>query len=125
MTRAMESLAGGNKAIEIPGQQRRDEVGLMAKTVQVFKESMIRADELAAEQEELKRKAEIDKKAMLNKMADAFEASVKGVVESVSSAATKTPIAWRTESTPPGMALANLPRGALSGCTAFLPIWVS
>jgi methyl-accepting chemotaxis protein len=89
MTRAMESLAGGNKTIEIPGQQRRDEVGLMAKTVQVFKESMIRADELAAEQEELKRKAEIDKKAMLNKMADAFEASVKGVVESVSSAATE------------------------------------
>jgi methyl-accepting chemotaxis protein len=89
MTRAMESLAGGNKTIEIPGQQRGDEVGLMAKTVQVFKESMIRADQLAEEQEELKRKAETDKKAMLNKMAVAFEASVKGVVQSVSSAATQ------------------------------------
>jgi methyl-accepting chemotaxis protein len=89
MTRAMESLAGGNKSIEIPGQQRGDEVGLMAKTVQVFKESMIRADQLAAEQEELKRKAEADKKAMLNQMADKFEASVKAVVQSVSSAATE------------------------------------
>ncbi|HWA44758.1 MAG TPA: methyl-accepting chemotaxis protein [Hypericibacter adhaerens] len=89
MTKAMESLAGGNKTIEIPGRERADEVGQMAKTVQVFKESMIRADQLAAEQEELKRKAEADKKAMLNQMADSFEASVKGVVEAVSSAATE------------------------------------
>jgi methyl-accepting chemotaxis protein len=89
MTKAMEALAGGNKTIEIPAKDRGDEVGLMAKTVQVFKENMIRADQLAAEQEELKRKAEADKKAMLNKMADEFEASVKGVVGSVSSAATE------------------------------------
>jgi methyl-accepting chemotaxis protein len=89
MTRAMESLAGGNKTIEIPGRQRGDEVGLMAKTVQIFKESMIRADQLAAEQEELKRQAVADKKAAMNKMADEFEASVKAVVQSVSSAATQ------------------------------------
>jgi methyl-accepting chemotaxis protein len=87
MTKAMEALAGGDKTIEIPAKDRGDEVGLMAKTVQVFKENMIRADQLAAEQEELKRKAEADKKAMLNKMANEFEASVKGVVSSVSSAA--------------------------------------
>jgi methyl-accepting chemotaxis protein len=89
MTKAMESLAGGDKTIEIPAKDRGDEVGQMAKTVQVFKENMIRADQLAAEQEELKRKAEADKKAMLNKMADSFEASVKAVVGSVSSAATE------------------------------------
>ncbi|QEX19984.1 methyl-accepting chemotaxis protein [Hypericibacter terrae] len=89
MTKAMEALAGGNKSIEIPAKDRGDEVGLMAKTVQVFKENMIRADRLAEEQEELKRKAEADKKIMLNKMADEFEASVKGVVQSVSSAATE------------------------------------
>ncbi|QEX25201.1 methyl-accepting chemotaxis protein [Hypericibacter adhaerens] len=89
MTKAMESLAGGDKTIEIPAKDRGDEVGQMAKTVQVFKENMIRADQLAAEQEELKRKAEADKKVMLNKMADEFEASVKGVVNSVSSAATE------------------------------------
>jgi methyl-accepting chemotaxis protein len=89
MTKAMESLAGGNKTVEIPAKDRGDEVGLMAKTVQVFKENMIRADQLAEEQEELKRKAEADKKVMLNKMADEFEASVKGVVGSVSSAATE------------------------------------
>jgi methyl-accepting chemotaxis protein len=87
MTKAMEALAGGDKTIEIPAKDRGDEVGLMAKTVQIFKENMIRADRLTAEQEELKRKAEADKKAMLNRMADQFEASVKAVVSSVSSAA--------------------------------------
>jgi len=50
MTAAMGRLAGGDKTIEIPAQGRRDEVGEMAEAVQVFKDNMIRADQLAAEQ---------------------------------------------------------------------------
>lgn len=50
MTRAMTQLAGGDTATAVPGVGRRDEIGAMANAVEVFKDSMIRADRLAAEQ---------------------------------------------------------------------------
>src|SRR3990172_5903444 len=89
MRGVMVRLAGGDKTVEIPAQGRRDEVGEMAAAVQVFKENMIKTDQMAAEQEEMKKRAEIEKKAAMNKMADDFEATVKGVVGAVSSAATE------------------------------------
>lgn len=52
MTAIMRTLAGGNTKIEIPGVDRKDEVGQMANTVQVFRDNMIKADELSAEQHE-------------------------------------------------------------------------
>jgi methyl-accepting chemotaxis protein len=51
MTVAMKRLSGGDKAVELPGIGRADEIGDMADAVQVFKSNMIRADELAAEQQ--------------------------------------------------------------------------
>ena len=50
MNQAMRELADGNKEIDIPAQGRADEIGDMAQAVQVFKENMIKADALAAEQ---------------------------------------------------------------------------
>ncbi len=50
MTGAMGRLAEGDKTIEIPATDRKDEVGEMAKAVLVFKDNMIKADEMAAEQ---------------------------------------------------------------------------
>ena len=52
MTAAMSRLAEGDKGIEIPAQGQGDEIGRMAGAVQVFKENMIKADRLAAEQAE-------------------------------------------------------------------------
>jgi methyl-accepting chemotaxis protein len=89
MTQAMERLAKGDTSIEIPARNRRDEVGQMATAVQVFKDNMIRTKELEDQAEEQKKRAEADKKAAMNKLADEFEASVKGVVQTVSSAATE------------------------------------
>ena len=89
MTTAMERLAGGDKSVEIPAQGRTDEIGQMAGAVQVFKDKMIEADRLRAEQEEMKRRAELDKKAAMNTMADDFESSVKGIVQMVASASTE------------------------------------
>ena len=50
MTEAMKRLAGGDKSADIPGGGRTDEIGDMSGAVQVFKENMIKADQLAAEQ---------------------------------------------------------------------------
>ncbi|MCL2673501.1 MAG: methyl-accepting chemotaxis protein, partial [Alphaproteobacteria bacterium] len=78
MTETMHELAGGNKTVDIPSLGARDEIGDMAKAVQVFKENAIRVDNMAKEQKE----------AML-KVADDFDKSVGGIVSSVASAATE------------------------------------
>ncbi|MGQ0663559.1 MAG: HAMP domain-containing methyl-accepting chemotaxis protein [Pseudomonadota bacterium] len=89
MTGAMTKLAGGDKTVAIPAVGRKDEIGQMAATVQVFKDNAIQVDRMQAEQEEMKKRAEVEKKAALEKMAAAFEASVKGVVDTLSSASTE------------------------------------
>src|SRR5690606_35005611 len=51
MTERMSVLAGGDLSVEVDGQQRKDEVGAMAKAVQVFKDNALalKAAEEAAE----------------------------------------------------------------------------
>src|SRR6185312_5842389 len=62
MTAAMERLANGDTSAPIPAQDFKDEIGAMAKAVGVFKESMIEAERLAAQQrEEQGQKAERQK----------------------------------------------------------------
>jgi methyl-accepting chemotaxis protein len=59
MTAAMRRLADHDLKVEIIGVGRKDEIGGMAAAVQVFKDNMVRADELAAGQaQEQKRKEE-------------------------------------------------------------------
>ncbi|HEX9463059.1 MAG TPA: HAMP domain-containing methyl-accepting chemotaxis protein [Alphaproteobacteria bacterium] len=89
MTDAMQKLAGGDKTVVIPAQGRRDEIGRMAGAVEIFKQNIIEADRLRAEQEQAKARAEQDKRAAMTKMADEFESSVKGIVQMVSSASTE------------------------------------
>jgi methyl-accepting chemotaxis protein len=87
MTAAMEDLAGGNLAADIPGLGYRDEIGSMAQAVQVFKNNAIEKERLESAQEEQKRRADEERKLALRKMADGFEAQVGTVVEAVTSAA--------------------------------------
>ncbi|MBP2300108.1 methyl-accepting chemotaxis protein [Azospirillum picis] len=51
MTDRMTRLAGGDRAVDIPGLDRADEIGGMAKALQVFKDSLIESDRLAALQQ--------------------------------------------------------------------------
>jgi len=87
MTAAMAKLAGGDLEVEIIGLDRGDEIGDMAKATQVFKENAIKMEELKKEQLESEKRAAEEQKAAMNKMADEFEATVKKVVNNVSSAA--------------------------------------
>jgi methyl-accepting chemotaxis protein len=48
---AMTRLTGGARGIAITGADRGDEVGAMARTVQLFQDGMVQADRLAAEQQ--------------------------------------------------------------------------
>jgi methyl-accepting chemotaxis protein len=87
MTRAMQDLAGGNKETIIPATDHKDEVGTMAKTLQVFKDNMLEAERLRAEQEEAKLRTEAERRKAMLDLADRFEANVGGVVSGVSAAA--------------------------------------
>lgn len=89
MTAAMKELAEGNKNIKIPALGQSDEIGQMAAAVEVFKENAIRVEKMNEEQAEQKRKAEAERRAAMNKLADSFEASVGRVIETVTSAATE------------------------------------
>jgi methyl-accepting chemotaxis protein len=89
MTAVMNRLSQGDKTVDVPSLDRADEIGEMAKAVEVFKHNAIETDRLRAEQEEQKKRAEIEKKQAMNDLADRFEASVKGVVNGVSSGATE------------------------------------
>ena len=88
MTSAMERLASGDKTTEIPATERRDEIGQMAKTVLVFKESMIKADRLAAQEAEAQKTREVRAKA-IEKLTGDFDNDVTQVLKTVSSSATE------------------------------------
>ena len=60
MTLAMKALAAGDNAVSIPAMGRRDEVGEMADTVQVFKEAALTKLRVEAEAEAAKARAEVE-----------------------------------------------------------------
>ena len=88
ITKAMGELAGNNKSVEIPGTGRKDEIGAMAEAVQVFKDNMIKNDELAAaaaeEQAARNRRAE-----RIDRLTSEFDTEVAGTVDTLASAATQ------------------------------------
>ena len=58
MTRAMQRLAEGDKTIEVPAQDRADEIGEMAKAVLVFRDAAVENARLEGEAAEHRAQAE-------------------------------------------------------------------
>ena len=88
MTDTMTSLAGGNRTVEVPGLERGDEIGGMAKAVQVFKDSLIRADELAAQQA-AEQQARQKRAERIDSLTHAFDRLALEALGRVSTAATQ------------------------------------
>ncbi|HEV8388806.1 MAG TPA: HAMP domain-containing methyl-accepting chemotaxis protein [Dongiaceae bacterium] len=87
LTQTMRRLADGDLDVEIGAQNRRDEVGLMAGAVRVFKDSALHAREVESRAEAERARGDAEKEAVLG-LTNSFEGSVKGVVAAVSSSAT-------------------------------------
>ncbi|OAN49211.1 hypothetical protein A6A04_03600 [Paramagnetospirillum marisnigri] len=83
MTGVMSTLARGELAIAIPGADRGDEVGAMARSVQVFKEQLAEAERLRALQEQERARAEREKVTALQTMAETVERETRAAVESI------------------------------------------
>ena len=86
LTDAMRQLAGGDTSAEIVGAENKDELGEMARAVQVFKDNALETEKLRASQEEQEAKAQERRRAEMLALADGFEESVKSVVTLVSEA---------------------------------------
>jgi methyl-accepting chemotaxis protein len=85
LTARMSSLASGDLASDIEGAARGDEIGAMASAVQVFKDNMIRADQLAAEKE-AENQIKMRRAHVLDDLTRAFETKVSELVGGLSSA---------------------------------------
>lgn len=103
ITAAMRKLVGGDRSVAIPGLDRGDEIGEMARALAVFKDNAIeiaRLQTLAAEaaQAELARQEEkqrlredlrAQKAQLLKQLADRFEKTVGDVVGGVAAASSQ------------------------------------
>nr|WP_211106312.1 CHASE3 domain-containing protein [Nitrospirillum iridis] len=88
MTDRMRRLAQGDRAVVVEGLERRDEIGGMAKALEVFKRNAIEADRLADEQrqaEEAKRR----RADAVDRMVGDFDGAIAGILAAVSGAASQ------------------------------------
>jgi methyl-accepting chemotaxis protein len=83
---AMRQLAKGNTTIFVPGGERSDEIGAIAGAVQIFKDTIIEAERLRAEQMEVEKRGQAKRKADMHRLASEFEREVGNIVDTVSSA---------------------------------------
>jgi methyl-accepting chemotaxis protein len=87
LTAGMKELADGNFGIVLPGVDRKDEVGEMARAVETFK---LKSEDKAREEAEAKVKQDLilaeQRKRDMRQLADDFESSVGEIIETVTSA---------------------------------------
>ncbi len=88
MTAAMRRLADRDMTVPVPGIGRGDEIGAMASAVQVFKESMITADRLSAEQE-AERTTRQQRSTRLETLMGDFERQIGSTVSMLAAASTE------------------------------------
>jgi methyl-accepting chemotaxis protein len=87
LQRRMVSLARGDLDTPIPGDQRADEVGEMARAVEVFRQNAVERAALRAEQERLAAQAAEERRRARLELAERFEQSAGTIVTAVADAA--------------------------------------
>lgn len=88
LTEVMRRLSTGERDVEVRGARRRDEVGQMATALHVFKENMIAAERLRAEQQ-AEQERQLVRAARMAEEVERFDKVIAEVVNAVSAAATE------------------------------------
>ena len=96
MSDAMKELAQDNFDVSIPGTDRADEIGDMAASVQVFKENGMEAKQLEAQQAENEKRAEEEKRQLMQDLAQQFDDQVGETIQNLSVSAEKLQDASRS-----------------------------
>lgn len=87
ITDTMSRVAGGRLDLEVEASGRNDEIGEMARAVEVFRRNAIENATLRDDQEATRRRNEHERRTLLNTLAGGFEQTVAPIVRSVSSSA--------------------------------------
>ncbi|MFN8928226.1 MAG: methyl-accepting chemotaxis protein [Rhodospirillales bacterium] len=89
MTAAMERIAGGDFAIEVPGTGTAGEIGAMAGAVAVFRQNGLERQRLEAEQADRAAAAAADRRQALFAMADDLDRSLSRMLSDARAASTQ------------------------------------
>ena len=83
LTVAMRQLAAGNTDTEIPNTKRGDELGAMARAVEIFKEAAIDNARLRIQQDQMTAQTNAARQAAAAQLTKAFDAKVGKLVQSL------------------------------------------
>jgi len=83
VTEALTVLAEGRTDVEVRHADRHDEIGAIARTIDVFKNNRLERRQLEAERISAEKLAVENRKAELNRFVEDFRAKVGGIIERV------------------------------------------
>ena len=83
MTDRMQSLAAGELDQPIPGGESRDEIGRMARAVEIFRENALAVRRMEREATAQREATEADRTRMMAELAGRFEQGMQGVITGV------------------------------------------
>ncbi|MEJ0070277.1 MAG: MCP four helix bundle domain-containing protein, partial [Pseudomonadota bacterium] len=86
MTAAMRTLATGDKSVDVPALAHKGEIGGMARSIQVFKDTAIEAERLA-QQEKQDQLARETRAKLIEDLTRSFESAAASSIQSLSKAA--------------------------------------
>ena len=92
----IERVSKGDFGVAVPATGQRDEIGVIAGAVQVFKDEMLEKERLRAEQKEIESRSAVERQASMQKLADDFEQAIGQIVGTVSSASSELELAAGT-----------------------------
>ena len=84
-----KALSEGDLSVEVGGRSRRDEIGMMAQSLDVFRAAMIESRRLEDASKAREAETSAERRRMRLELATTFESKVGGLVQSVSAAATE------------------------------------
>jgi methyl-accepting chemotaxis protein len=89
LTKVMQDLATGTIEVEVPACGRKDEIGAMALTVEVFRDNAVKMRALQAEREESQRRAAEERKVLMRDLAVQFDERMRGLIGGMTSESDK------------------------------------
>ncbi len=86
---SMRVMTSGRHDVAVPGASRHDEIGSMARAVEVFKDGLIETGRLRTAQEEQRLTMETERHNTVQTLAAKFEDGIGSIVDTVGAAATE------------------------------------
>ena len=96
LARTMEALCNRQHDITVPSTDRNDQIGVMARAAESFRNNLVRVELLEAEQKKTEARGAEERKSAMNQLASQFEMAVGRIVDTVSSASTELEAAATT-----------------------------